>query len=597
MKNVLDKIYSVGVNDYNIRLFEGQYEVLNGMSYNSYVINDEKIAIIDTVEASFFHQWTDNIQKVIGSAKPDYLIVQHMEPDHSANIRRFMETYPDVCVVANTKAFDMIMKYFPGISINNKLVVNNGDTLSLGSHSLTFVFAPMVHWPEVMVTYDSYSKVLFSADGFGKFGTDDTNEEWTEGARRYYFGIVGKYGPQVQSLLKKASELDIEYICPLHGPVLSENLGYYISLYNTWSSYEAEDDGIFVAYTSVYGNTRKCVESLVEKFKKCGCKNISVCDLAKTEVSYAVENAFRYSKLVLGTTTYNADIFPFMRHFIEALCERNFQNRTVALVENGSWAPLAAKVMRSMMDSLKNITWTDTTVRINCSSDSSTEEEMEKLCHELCSEYVENSDETADKNNLEALFKIGYGLYIVTTKDGEKDNGLVVNTVTQLTNTPNKIAVTINKDNYSHHLIKQSGKMNVNCLSIDAPFSLIERFGFKTGRSENKFEDFEFARSDNGIPFLTRYINSFLSLEVEKYVDFETHGMFVCKVTEARVMNSKETMTYSYYFENVKPKPDLENKKGFVCKICGYVYEGDILPDDYICPLCKHGASDFEPIK
>ena len=596
MRNVTGEIYSVGVNDYNIRFFEGQYEVKNGMSYNSYVINDEKIAVMDTVDASFFHQWTDNIQKVIGLRKPDYLIVQHMEPDHSANIKRFLETYPDVCIVANVKAFGMIEKYFPGISINNKLVVNNGDSLFLGNHTLSFVFAPMVHWPEVMVTYDSYSRVLFSADGFGKFGTDDSNEEWTEGARRYYFGIVGKYGAQVQSLLKSASELDIKYICPLHGPVLSENLGYYIKLYNIWSSYEAEDDGIFIAYTSVYGNTRKCVEVLAHKFKQKGCKNVVICDLAQVEISYAVENAFRYSKLILATTTYNADIFPFMRHFIEALCERNFQNRTVALVENGSWAPLAAKVMRSMMDKLKNITWADTTVRINCTPDSVCEEEIEKLSAQLCSEYVGNSGLTADKKNLDALFKIGYGLYVVTTRDGDKDNGLIVNTVTQLTNTPNRIAVTINKDNYSHHLIKQSGKLNVNCLSVDAPFSLIERFGFKTGRSENKFEGFEFSRSDNNVPFLTRYINSFLSLEVESYVDFETHGMFVCKVTEARVMNSKETMTYSYYFENVKPKPDIENKKGFVCKICGFVYEGDTLPDDYICPLCKHGASDFEPI-
>lgn len=597
MNKVTNDIFAVGVNDYNIKLFEGQYPVDNGMAYNSYVIVDEKTAVFDTVDFSFFHQWIDNLQKVLGNKKPDYLIVQHMEPDHSANIDKFMETYPDATLVANQKAFDMIAKFFPKLNIKNKLVVENGSTLSLGKHELTFVFAPMVHWPEVMVTYDSTDKVLFSADGFGKFGTTDAKEDWACEARRYYFGIVGKYGAQVQSLLKKASELDIEIICPLHGPVLNDNLGYYLNLYNTWSSYAAEEDGIFIAYTSVYGNTKKAVNALAEKFRQKGCPNVVVCDLAREEISEAVENAFRYSKLVLATTTYNADIFPFMRHFIDALTERNYQNRTIALVENGSWAPLAAKIMRQMFEKSKDIIWAQTSVRINCAMNSTNDEEIENLASELCMDYVENSNDKADKNNMDALFKIGYGLYVVTTKDGEKDNGLIVNTVSQVTNTPNRIAVTINKDNYSHHLIKQSGKMNVNCLSVDAPYSVIENFGFKSGRTENKFEDVEYSRSDNGITFLTRYINSFMSLVVEDYVDLDTHGMFICSVSEARVINAKETMTYSYYFENVKPKADIEGKKGFVCKVCGYVYEGDVLPHDYICPLCKHGASDFEPIK
>ncbi len=594
---ITNDIKYVGVNDHNIDLFEGQYVVPNGMAYNSYVIIDDKIAVMDTVDAKFTHEWLDNITAATEGKKIDYLIVQHMEPDHSANIANFMNLNKETVIVASQKAFIMMKQFFGTDYEDRRIVVGEGDTLSLGKHNLTFVTAPMVHWPEVLVTYDSTDKVLFSADGFGKFGALDVEEDWACEARRYYIGIVGKYGAQVQSLLKKASGLDIEIICPLHGPVLTENLGYYINLYDIWSSYSVESEGIVIAYTSVYGNTKKAVELLADKLKAKGCPKVVINDLARCDMAEAVEDAFRYGKLVLATTTYNAEIFPFMRQFIDNLTERGYKNRTIAFMENGSWAPLAANVMSKMLEECKNINYADTVVTIKSALDAESTEKIDKLSDELCRDYIAQDSETANKNDLTALFNIGYGLYVVTSNDGKTDNGLIVNTVTQVTNTPNRIAVTINKDNYSHHVIKKSGMMNINCLSTDAPFSVFENFGFTSGRNTDKFKNYEKLRSDNGLVFLPRYINSFMSLKVEQYIDLDTHGMFICSITESRVISDAETMTYTYYQNNVKPKPETDGKKGFVCKICGFVYEGDTLPQDYICPLCKHGASDFEPIQ
>ena len=596
MKKITDSIYYVGVNDYNVDLFEGQYVVPNGMCYNSYVIMDEKIAVMDTVDINFTHEWLDNIGEALNGRKPDYLIVQHMEPDHSANIKNFINAYPNVKIVGNAKTFIMMSQFFDIDLDKYKVVVEDGESLTLGKHTLTFVFAPMVHWPEVMVTYDSCDKVLFSADGFGKFGAYDADEDWACEARRYYIGIVGKYGAQVQALLKKAATLDIQTICPLHGPVLTENLGYYLNLYNIWSSYDVESDGIVIAYTSVYGNTKKAVQLLETELKKRGCPEVVVKDLARCDMAEAVENAFRYGKLVLATTTYNSEIFPFMREFIEHLTERGFKNRTVAFIENGTWSPLAAKVMKEMLSKSKNLEFVEPVVKIRSALKPENIEQINALADELCRDYVARSSEMANKNDMSALFNIGYGLYVVTSNDGKKDNGLIVNTVAQVSDSPNRIAVTINKANYSHHIIKQTGILNVNCLSVDAPFSVFKQFGFVSGRTVDKFEGMEVLRSDNGLVFLTRYINSFMSLKVENYIDLGSHGMFICSVTEARVVSDRETMTYTYYQKNVKPKPQTEGKKGFVCKVCGYIYEGDELPEDFICPLCKHGAADFEPI-
>ncbi len=595
--NITNDIRYIGVNDHKIDLFEGQYVVPNGMAYNSYVIMDEKIAVMDTVDRNFTHEWLDHLTAVLAGRQPDYLIVQHMEPDHSANIANFMNLYPDVKIVSSAKAFQMMQNFFGTDYANRRVVVKENDMLTLGKHTLTFVGAPMVHWPEVLMTYDSTDKVLFSADGFGKFGALDVDEDWACEARRYYFGIVGKYGAQVQAVLKKAAALDIQIICPLHGPVLTDNLGYYIGLYDTWSSYGVESEGIAVFYTSVYGNTKRAAEKLAEALKRNGCPKVVLNDLAREDMAECVEDAFRYGRIVLATTTYNAEIFPFMRTFIEELTERNFSKRVVGFIENGSWAPQAEKIMKKMLEGCKNLSFSENTVHIKSALNDESNAQIQALADELCRDYLAQRDDTANKSDLTALFKIGYGLYVITSNDGEKDNGLIVNTVTQVTNVPNRIAVTINKENYSHHVIQQSGVMNVNCLSVDAPFKVFETFGFRSGRNTDKFADCKPIRTDNGLLMLPHYINAMMSLKVVQYVDLGTHGMFICEITESRVVSDAETMTYSYYHANVKPQPQTEGKKGWVCTICGYVHQEEELPEDFICPLCKHGASDFEPIE
>ncbi len=381
---VTEDIRYIGVNDHDVDLFEGQYTVENGMSYNSYVILDEKVAVMDTVDAHFGVEWLQNLETELNGRRPDYLIVQHMEPDHSANIAVFMETYPEAQIVSSAKAFVMMQQFFGTDFPERKVVVGEGSTLKLGRHTLTFVTAPMVHWPEVIVTYDSTDKVLFSADGFGKFGALDVEEDWADEARRYYIGIVGKYGVQVQALLKKAAALDIAIICPLHGPVLNENLGYYLDKYNTWSSYAVEDEGVVIAYTSVYGHTKEAVEELAEKLNQRGCPNVVVADLARCDMAEVVADAFRYSKLVLATTTYNATIFPHMQNFIDHLTARNYQGRTVGMIENGAWAPMAAKVMKKMLETSKNLTYTDTTVTVKCALNDASRAQIDALADELC---------------------------------------------------------------------------------------------------------------------------------------------------------------------------------------------------------------------
>ena len=440
LKKVTDTIYYVGANDHDVDLFEGQYVVPNVMAYNSYVIMDEKIAVMDTIDASKTDEWLKNIEQVLGSRKPDYLVVQHMEPDHAASIQAFVEKYPSVTVVANKKTFVMIGQFFPTLTMQNTLSVENFGTLSLGAHTLTFAFAPMVHWPEVMMTYDSYDKVLFSADGFGKFGALDADEPWDDEARRYYIGIVGKYGKQVQNILQVAATLDIQIICPLHGPVLTEDLGHYLRLYDLWSSYTPEDEGIVIAYTSIYGHTKDAALLLADHLKRRGVP-VVVYDLARCDMAAAVSDAFRYDKLVLATTTYNADIFPYMRTYIDKLTERAFQNRTVAFIENGSWAAQATKVMMRRLEGSKNLTYAENNVTIMSALNDATRAKIELLADELAASYgpVQVQEDVIDPT---ALFNIGYGLYVVTSHDGEKDNGLIVNTVTQVTDSPNRIAVT-----------------------------------------------------------------------------------------------------------------------------------------------------------
>ena len=595
LKKVTDTIFYVGANDHDVDLFEGQYVVPNGMAYNSYVILDDKVAVMDTIDASKTQEWLKNIATVLSGRQPDYLVVQHMEPDHAASVEAFVNQYPNVTVVGNAKTFVMIGQFFPNLKMQNTLTVENFGTLSLGKHQLTFAFAPMVHWPEVMMTYDSYEKVLFSADGFGKFGALDVDEPWDCEARRYYIGIVGKYGKQVQNILKVAATLDIQIICPLHGPVLTENLGHYIHLYDLWSSYTPESDGVVIAYTSVYGHTKEAVLLLEKELLRRGVPKVTLHDLARTDMAEAVEDAFRYDKLVLATTTYNADVFPFMRTYLDKLTERAFQNRTVAFMENGSWAPMANRIMKEKFAKSKNLTFAKNDVTILSALNEDSTNQVIALAEELAASYapVKVEEDFIDPT---ALFNIGYGLYVVTSNDGAKDNGLIVNTVTQVTSIPNRVAVTINKMNYSCEVIAKTGKLNISTLSQEAPFKIFEHFGFQSGRNVDKFADFEHAqRSSNGLLFLDRYANSYISCNVISQIDLQTHMMFICDVTQCVNLSKVETMSYTYYLSNVKPKPETE-KKGYVCKICGYVYEGSELPEDYICPLCKHGAADFEPV-
>ncbi len=596
INNVTDSIIYVGANDHDIDLFEGQYVVPNGMAYNSYVILDDKTIVIDTIDKRKTGEWLDNLKEALSGKAPDYLLVQHMEPDHSASIQAFVEQYPEAAVIGNKKTFKMIGQFFPGLEIKNTLEVANGDTLELGKHTLTFIFAPMVHWPEVIMTYESSEKILFSADGFGKFGALDVDEDWACEARRYYIGIVGKYGQQVQNVLQKATALDIQTICPLHGPVLTEDLDYYIGLYDTWSSYTAESDGVCICYTSVYGNTKKAAEMLHDKLVELGVPTVALNDLARCDMAEAVEDAFRYDKLVLATTTYNAEIFPFMKQFIDHLTERNFQNRTIAFIENGSWAPTAMKIMKGAFEKSKNITIADNNVTILSALNEESTAQLMALAEELAEGYTPVVVEEDKKIDPAALFKIGYGLYVVTSNDGKKDNGLIVNTVTQVSDNPNRIAVNVNKANYSCEIIEKTGKLNVSMLSEDAPFSIFKHFGFQSGRTADKFSDFEHAeKSSNGLMYLSKYANAYVSGKVLDTVDLGSHMMFICEVTESVILSDKNTMTYTYYQENVKPKPDAD-RKGFVCNVCGYVYEGDKLPDDFICPLCKHGVDDFSPL-
>jgi len=595
LKKITDTIIYVGANDHDVDLFEGQYVVPNGMAYNSYVILDDKVAVMDTIDQKKTGEWLKNIERALSGRKPDYLVVQHMEPDHAASIEAFVNLYPDVTVVANKKTFPMIHNFFPELVMNNTMTVENFETLDLGNHKLTFAFAPMVHWPEVMMTYDAYDKALFSADGFGKFGALDIDEPWADEARRYFIGIVGKYGKQVQNILKVAATLDIQIICPLHGPVLTENLGYYIKLYDLWSSYTPEEPGICLCYTSIYGHTKEAAELLRDELLKRGVPKVAFFDLARCDMAEAVSDAFRYEKLVLATTTYNADVFPFMRTYLDKLTERNFQNRTVAFIQNGSWAPTATRVMKEKLSKSKDLTYAKNEVTIMSALNDESRAQILALADELAASYVpvQVQDDYIDPT---ALFNIGYGLYVVTTRDGEKDNGLIVNTVTQVTDTPNRVAVTINKRNYSCDLAAATGILNISTLSQDAPFKLFQHFGFQTGKDVNKFENYKHVqRSSNGILFLDQYANGYISCKVINKIDLQTHIMFICDVTQCVKLSDKETMTYSYYQKNVKPKPETD-KKGYVCKICGFVYEGDTLPDDYICPLCKHGVQDFEPV-
>lgn len=602
----------IGANDRRIALFENVYPVPTGISYNSYLINDEKTVLLDTVDKAVRGVFIENLKYALGSKKLDYIVVNHMEPDHCAVIADVYEIYPDVKIVCNAKTLAIIKQFFDFENVDidsSTMLVKEGDILETGRHKLTFVMAPMVHWPEVMVTYDLTENILFSADAFGSFGALNGNvfarkEDYTEvgmsEARRYYTNIVGKYGAQVQALLKKSSKLPISMVCPLHGPVWKENIELFIDKYAKWSTYTPEEKGVLILYGSIYGGTENAAEILAAKLSESGVENIAIYDVSKTDPSYIVAEAFKYSHIVFASATYNAGIFTPMENVLNELQAHNLQNRTVAIMENGSWAPMAGNLIKKKLEAFKNITLIENVVTIKSAVKTETLEAISVLAAELA--YTINADmgnlntENIDNN---AFFKLGYGLYVLSAKDTEgKDNGCIINTVMQVTDTPKRILIAVNKSNYTNKIIKETGVFNVSTLTEKAPFDLFKRFGFQSGKDVNKFEDFtEFDRASNGISYINKNANSYISCKVISSMDYGTHTVFVADVSEAVTMNDEPSVTYDYYFKNIKPSPAKAKKKGYVCKICGYVYEGDELPADFICPLCKHGAADFEPLE
>ena len=607
-RKLQENLYWVGANDRRLALFENVYPIPNGISYNAYVLLDEKTVLFDTVDAAVGSQFFENLAYVLGGRGLDYLIVNHVEPDHCATLAETIRRYPGVRLVCNAKAAAMIGQFFDPALTAQALLVKEGDTLSTGSHTLTFAMAPMVHWPEAMVTYDSTAKVLFSADAFGTFGAlggsifaDEMNfdRDWLAEARRYYANIVGKYGTQVQALLKKAASLDIEMVCPLHGPVWRSRIDRLVEKYDRWSTYTPEENGVLIAYASVYGGTEAAANALACRLADRGVTNIAMYDVSVTHPSYIVAEAFRCSHIVFASTTYNAGIFVTMETLLQDLRAHNLQNRKVALIENGSWAPTAAKQMREILESMRNITFLSEPVTLRSRLKPEQDGALDALADAITASLPHPASAAAQAIDSAAMFKLQYGLFVLTARDGDRDNGCIINTVMQVTSAPQRITIAVNRANHTHDLIRKTGVFNVSILSVDAPFKLFQHFGFQSGRDVDKFADFKHAeRSENGLLRLNKYACAFLSARVVAEQAYETHTVFTAELTEATVLSSAEPVTYNYYHANIKPKrkPAPEKKKGFVCKICGYVYEGDTLPPDFVCPLCKHGAEDFEPL-
>ena len=606
LRKITQDTLFIGVNDRRIALFENVYPVPDGVSYNSYIIIDEKTCLIDTVDKSGEKQFKENVAAALGGRKLDYIVVNHMEPDHSATLEEIVKNYPEATVVCTTKASNMIKNY-TDIFVDVK-AVKEGDTLELGKHTLKFIEAPMIHWPEVMMTYDEYTKTLFSADAFGSFGALSGNlyaDEVKDGSpyidemRRYYTNIVGKYGVQVQSVLKKASGLKIENVCPLHGLIWRKNIDLLLEKYVLWATYSHEINGVLIVYSSVYGNTENAAEILAARLSDDGVQHIKVYDASKTDCSYLVSESFAYSHIAIASTTYNAGIFVAMENFLSDLVAHGIQNKTFAIIENGSWAPTAGKLITEKLSTLKNCKFISQPVKIISSVKQDTKQQIVDLADEIASTLTLPEEIIPDAANIDktSLFKLTYGLFVLTSND-EKQNGCIINTVMQITDTPKRIAIAVNKANFTYEIIAKTKKFNVSVLSEKAPFEIFERFGFHTGRDINKFDNFDKVEiSSNGINYISEYTNAYLSAEVIAINDYGTHALFIADVTEAKTFNDDKSMTYAYYFENVKPKAQAQKgKTEWVCKICGYKYEGDELPEDFICPICKHGADDFEKI-
>lgn len=613
VRKVTEKITWIGGEDRRLALFESVYPIPNGVSYNSYFIDDEKTLVMDTVDKSVSGQFFENLEYVLNGRDLDYLVVNHMEPDHAATVEETVRRYPNAKIICNRKIETMLRQYFRFETEERVQVVQEGDTLSTGAMTFTFVMAPMVHWPEVMMTYEITGKILFSADAFGTFGAlngcifadqVDFERDYMDDARRYYTNIVGKYDKQVQTLLRKASGLDIAMICPLHGPIWRKDIAWFIDKYVHWSTYKPEENAVMIAYASIYGGTENAASILANYLADMGVRNIAMYDVSSTDSSYIVSEAFRCSHLVFASVTYNAGMFLKMETVINDIVAHNLQNRKIALIENGTWAPAAGELMNCCLSRLKNMEILNAPLLIKSAVKPSSDEQLKALACTIAdsigltapaacaSEPVPEAE--VDPN---AMFKLSYGLFVLSGRDGERDNGCIINTVMQVTDTPKRIAIAVNKANLTHDMVKKTGMFNISVLSQDAPFDLFKRFGFQSGRDADKFAGLDgVARSANGLNYLTHATNALISGKVIATQDLGTHTLFVADVTEARILSSVPSVTYSYYFDHIKPKPQpaLSEQKGWVCKICGYVYEGEVLPADFICPLCKHGVEDFE---
>lgn len=608
-RKIQDDLYWVGANDRRLAMFEGVYSVPDGVSYNAYVLLDKKTVLFDTVDKAVAKTFFENLSAVLGGRKLDYVFVHHMEPDHSAVLEDVVLRYPEVKVVCNAATRNMIKQFFSFDLDSRWVEAKEGEVFSTGRHNFCFVKAPMVHWPEVMVSFDTTDGILFSADAFGTFGAlngalfadeVDFDRDYLDEARRYYTNIVGKYGQQVTALLTKASMLDIKMVCPLHGFVWRKNIGYFIDKYLHWASYTPEETGVMIAYASVYGNTENAVEILAVKLREKGIKT-RIFDVSVTPASDIIAAAFRYSHLVFASTTYNAGIFVCMEALLSDLVAHNLQNRTVALLENGSWAPTSGGLMRGMLEKCKNMNILDTGLTIRSSLKENQLPQLEKVADALAETILPapGAAEKAPAMDKNGVFKISYGLYVLSTQENGKDNGCIINTAGLLTDNPKRIQIAVNKANYTHDIIKRTGVFNVSVLNEDAPFKMFQQFGFCSGRDTDKFASVTYdCRTENGLRYVPENCNAVLSGKVLESYDWGTHTLFVAELTEAKTLNDVPSMTYQYYFDHVKPKPApaTEKKSGWVCKICGYVYEGEELPADYICPLCKHGAEDFEKL-
>lgn len=615
-KKITDDLIWVGANDRRLAMFEGVYSVPNGVSYNSYLLLDDTTVLFDTVDKAVGGVFFQNVEHALGGRNLDFVVIQHMEPDHSATLGELLLRYPDVKVVCNKKILDMITQFF-NLDLSKKaFVVKEGTTLNTGHHTLRFFMAPMVHWPEVMVTYDETTGTLFSADAFGTFGAlngaifadevDFANDYMSE-ARRYYCNIVGKYGNQVQALLKKLHAVDLKMICPLHGFVWRRNLEDFFDKYVKWSTYTPEDTGVMIAYASVYGNTENTAEIISSRLRDRGINTVMY-DVSVTPASEIIAAAFRWSHLLFASTTYNAGIFVSMEELLHDLAAHNIQNRTVAFVENGSWAPTSGKLMKDIIGSCSDMTILDETLTLKSSLKPEQEAQIDALVEAISATIprfekpvVDEAAMAAAEVDPKTMQKFSYGLFVLSAQADGKDNGCIINTAAQLTSSPNRINIAVNKANHTHDMIMATGMFNISFLSEKTSFDTFKRFGFQSGRDTDKFAGFEssVARSANGLLYVTEGTNAFMSAKVVDSYDYGSHTLFVAEVTEAQILNTDPSVTYAYYFDHIKPKPQPkieEEKHGYVCKICGYVYEGDTLPDDFICPLCKHGADDFEKI-